>query len=107
MIRWRLRQVMAEREIWTGMRLLELIRSKAGVELSHVSVMRLVNEPPKQVRLATLEALCVALDCTPWDIMAWVPEEAQAAAAARLKGQPVRLVTPPVSQPALFPEEDF
>jgi putative transcriptional regulator len=107
MIHWRLRQVMAAREIWTGMRLLELIRSKAGIELSHVSVMRLVNETPKQVRLATLEALCVALDCSPWDIMSWVPEEAQAAAVERLKGKPVRLVLPTPNQSSLFPEEDF
>jgi len=107
MIHWRLRQVMAAREIWTGMRLLELIRTKAGIELSHVSVMRLVNEPPKQVRLATLEALCVALDCSPWDIMTWEPEEAHASATERLKGKPVRLVSPPPSRPTLFPKEDF
>lgn len=107
MIDWRLRQVMAVRQIWTGQRLLDLIRSKAGVELSHVSVMRLVNEPPKQVRLSTLQALCVALDCSPWDIMAWVPEEAYAAAAERLNGQPVRLITSSPRQPSLFPDEDF
>lgn len=107
MIRWRLRQVMAAREIWTGKRLLDLLRTKAGIDLSHVAVMRLVNEKPKQVRLATLEALCVALDCSPWDIMDWSPEEAQMEAAERLKGNPVRLVSPPAAKPALFPEEDF
>jgi putative transcriptional regulator len=107
MIQWRLRQVMAAREIWTGQRLLELLRTKAGVDLSHVAVMRLVKEKPKQVRLATLEALCVALDCSPWDIMDWSPEEAQRDAQERLKGDPVRLVTPRPTKPSLFPEEDF
>jgi putative transcriptional regulator len=107
MIQWRLRQVMATREIWTGQGLLHLLRSKAGVDLSHVAVMRLVNERPKQVRVVTLEALCVALDCSPWDIMAWLPDEAKRQAALRLKGKPVRLVSPPPTKPTLFPEEDF
>ena len=107
MIRWRLRQVMAAREIWTGQGLLDLLRTKAGVDLSHVAVMRLVKETPKQVRLTTLEALCVALDCSPWDIMDWSPDEARSEAAQRLKGQPVRLVTPPPAKVTLFPEEDF
>lgn len=107
MIQWRLRQVMAAREIWTGQGLLELLRTKAGVDLSHVAVMRLVKEKPKQVRLVTLEALCVALDCSPWDIMDWSPDEARREAAQRLKGKPVRLVSPPSTKPTLFPEEDF
>ncbi|MFZ5824111.1 MAG: helix-turn-helix domain-containing protein [Bacillota bacterium] len=107
MIQWRLRQVMAAREIWTGQELLELLRTKAGVDLSHVAVMRLVKERPKQVRLATLEALCVALDCSPWEIMAWSPDEALREAAQRLKAKPVRIVPPPPVKPTLFPEEDF
>lgn len=107
MIQWRLRQVMAAREIWTGQGLLELLRTKAGVELSHVAVMRLVKEKPKQVRLVTLEALCMALDCSPWDIMDWSPDDARREAAGRLKGKPVRLVSPSPPVPTLFPEEDF
>lgn len=107
MIQWRLRQVMAAKEIWTGQGLLDLLRNKAGVDLSHVAVMRLVKEKPKQVRLATLEALCVALDCSPWDIMTWSPDEARREAAQRLKGQPVRLASSPATKPTLFPEEEF
>lgn len=107
MIQWRLRQVMAVREIWTGKRLMELMESKAGVRLSHPSVMQLVNEKPKQVRLTTLEALCVALDCSPWDILQWSPSEALEAARERLNGEPVRLMTSPTKQPVLYPEEDF
>lgn len=106
MIQWRLRQVMAAREIWTGTRLVELLRTKAGVELSNVSVRQLMNEKPKQVRLATLEALCVALDCSPWDIMEWSPAEALKAARERLKGEPMRLTKVP-AKPAMYPEEDF
>jgi putative transcriptional regulator len=107
MIQWRLRQVMAEREIWTGQGLLALLRGKAGVDLSHVAVMRLVKEKPKQVRLVTLEALCVALDCSPWEIMAWSPDEARREAAQRLQGQPIRLTSSPPTKSTLFPEEDF
>lgn len=107
MIHWRLRQVMAVREIWTGKRLMELIESKAGVRLSHPSVMQLVNEKPKQVRLTTLEALCVALNCSPWDLLQWSPGEALEAARERLNAEPVRLVSLPTKQAALYPEEDF
>lgn len=107
MIQWRLRQVMAAREIWTGKRLMELLESKAGVKLSHPSVMQLVNEKPKQVRLTTLEALCIALDCSPWDILHWSVGEAKAAARDRLNGEPIRLVPSPTRQAVLYPEEDF
>lgn len=107
MIQWRLRQLMAAREIWTGTRLVELLRTKAGLELSLVSVRHLMNEKPKQLRFVTLEALCVALDCSPWDIMDWSPNEARKTARERLTGSPVRLTRPQPSRPALYPEEDF
>jgi DNA-binding Xre family transcriptional regulator len=106
-IQWRLRQVMAAREIWTGTRLVELLRKKAGVELSLVSVRQLINEKPKQLRLTTLEALCVALDCSPWDIMDWSVGEALKVARERLKGDPVRLAKSKSGQAVLYPEEDF
>jgi putative transcriptional regulator len=106
-IRWRLRQVMAVREIWTGTRLVELLSTKAGLDLSLVSVRYLMNEKPKQLRLVTLEALCVALDCSPWDIMDWSPNQARKAARERLTGNPGRATKAQSVRPALYPEEDF
>ncbi len=65
LIRWRLRQVMASREVWTAKDLRELLARRGGLELSKQSVSVLVNKPPVQVKVETLQALCTALKCTP------------------------------------------
>jgi DNA-binding Xre family transcriptional regulator len=64
-IRWKLRMVAAQREVWTGAELQRLLRERAGVEMSLPSVWALLTKQPKQVKLETLAALCQALDCTP------------------------------------------
>jgi putative transcriptional regulator len=67
-IRWRLRMAAAQREIWTGAELRRLLVDRAGLELSSASISALLTKQPNQVKLETLAALCVALDCTPNDL---------------------------------------
>lgn len=64
-IRWRLRQVMASRDIWTAKDLRELLAHRSGLELSKQSISVLVNKHPVQVKVETLQALCTTLKCTP------------------------------------------
>ncbi len=64
-IRWRLRQVMASRDVWTATGLHALMIRHAGIELSKQSVSDLVSKQPVQVKMKTLEALCTSLRCTP------------------------------------------
>jgi putative transcriptional regulator len=67
-IRWRLRMAAAQHEVWTGTELRRLLAEKAGVEMSAASVSALLTKEPSQVKLATLIALCTALECTPNDL---------------------------------------
>lgn len=64
-IQWRLRQVMASREVWTAKELRELLAQRAELELSKQSISDLINKLPIQVKVKTLEALCTTLRCTP------------------------------------------
>jgi putative transcriptional regulator len=68
-LRWKLRMVAAQREIWTGAQLRRLLAERAGVEMSAASVSALMRQAPKQLRLSTLQALCVALDCQPGELI--------------------------------------
>lgn len=64
-IRWRLRQVMASRDVWTGKDLRELLARRGGLELSKQSISVLINQQPVQLKVETLRALCTTLKCTP------------------------------------------
>ena len=67
--RWRLRMAAAQREVWTGAQLRRLLVDKAGLELSSASISALMTQQPSQIKLATLAALCQALDCTANDLL--------------------------------------
>ncbi|EIB6804458.1 helix-turn-helix transcriptional regulator [Enterococcus faecalis] len=68
-IEWKLRQVMAKNDIWSGSELLRRMEDMAGYSMSAASISALINEPPKMVRMETLDALCTALDCKPDDLL--------------------------------------
>ncbi len=68
-VRWKLRMAAAQREIWTGAQLRRLLAERAGVEMSAASVSALMRHAPKQLKLSTLQALCVALDCQPGELI--------------------------------------
>lgn len=67
-LEWKLRKVMAERNIWSGAELGRLLQDLAGYKLSAPSISVLMNEQPKQVKTETMDALCIALECTPNDL---------------------------------------
>ncbi|RAU99552.1 helix-turn-helix transcriptional regulator [Paenibacillus sp. YN15] len=75
MLEWMLRQIMAERNIWTGAALARLLKERAGYSLSAPSVSALLNGAPKQVKAETMDALCTALECTPGDLWVYTPPE--------------------------------
>ena len=77
--RWRLRQVMAEQEMWKSNELGPLLAER-GIELSASQVYRLVAQAPERLSLATLAALCDILSCTPNDLIELGPTTAPAPA---------------------------
>ncbi|OZB95223.1 helix-turn-helix transcriptional regulator [Paenibacillus sp. XY044] len=79
MLIWMLRQVMAERGIWTGAALARVLKDKAGYELSPPSISALLNGNPKQMKADTMDALCTALDCTPSDLWHHTPSTVKGA----------------------------
>jgi putative transcriptional regulator len=68
-VRWKLRMAAAQREVWTGADLRRLLAERAGVQMSAASVSALMRQAPKQLKLSTLTALCVALDCQPGELI--------------------------------------
>jgi DNA-binding Xre family transcriptional regulator len=66
--RWRLRQVMAERGMFSTTELRPLLAAR-GVELSPSQVYRLVVAKPERLNLRTLMALLDILDCTIEDLI--------------------------------------
>jgi len=72
-LEWRLRKVMADREIWSGSELSRLMKEKAGYSLSAPSISALLTGSPKQMKSETMDALCTALECTPADLWQHTP----------------------------------
>ncbi len=70
--RWRLRQVMADRELWRATDLGPLLAER-GVTLSPAQLYRLVTKAPERLSLPTLAALCDIFSCTPNDLIELAP----------------------------------
>jgi len=67
-IRWNLRQVMAENGMFQTIELVEPLRQR-GVEMSRQMVHRVVTKAPQRINVDVLGALCDILDCTPNDLL--------------------------------------
>ena len=65
---WKLRQLMAERELWKTSDLGPLLAHE-GIILSTAQVYRLVAKAPERLSLPTLVALCRIFSCTPNDLI--------------------------------------
>ena len=65
---WRLRHLMADREMFQTSDLVPLLAER-GIVLSREQVYRLVTQPPQRMSMDTLVALCDILDCTPNDLI--------------------------------------
>ena len=55
-LEWKLRKVMAEKNIWSGAELSRLLQDLAGYKLSAPSISALINEQPKHCLLYTSDA---------------------------------------------------
>jgi DNA-binding Xre family transcriptional regulator len=100
---WRLREVMAQRGIFTATELVPLLRDR-GIDLSASQVHRLVSGTPERLSLQVLSALCDILSCTPADLVTATAENAgvrktgtgdlpaSAPAAAKLRPRPARIL---------------
>ena len=51
------------------------LSEKVGITLANLSILK--NSKAKAVRLATLDAICKALDCQPGDILEYVEGEVE------------------------------
>lgn len=47
------------------------LADKVGITLANLSVLK--TGKARAIRFSTLDALCVALDCQPGDLLAWAP----------------------------------
>ncbi|MEV4176283.1 helix-turn-helix transcriptional regulator [Nonomuraea sp. NPDC049709] len=70
--RWRLREVMAARGMFSTTDLRPLLAER-GIDLSLSQVYRLVAEKPERLSLRTLMALLDILDCTMEDLIEPLP----------------------------------
>lgn len=71
MLRWKLREVMA-RQNMTNRRLADLV----GIHETNISNMKRRDTMPR-IDGETLEALCKALSCTPFDLLEYAPDRAE------------------------------
>jgi DNA-binding Xre family transcriptional regulator len=94
-VRWNLRWVAAQRDIWRPSDLLEAFK-QVGFTPSLSKVAALWGQKPITVRLDDLDKICAALGCTVADLLEAEPQDHQAGkgqdAAERqaVGGQPVR-----------------
>ena len=79
--RWKLREVMAARQLWHTTELRPLLVER-GIDLSPAQVHRLVTQTPERLSLRTLMALCDALDCEVGDLLERVAEARRPGSAA-------------------------
>ncbi|MFD3707441.1 helix-turn-helix domain-containing protein [Nocardia sp. NPDC058658] len=66
--RWRLRDLMADRQMFQTTDLVPLLAER-GIVLSREQVYRMVTQPPQRLSLDTLVALCDILECSPNDLI--------------------------------------
>jgi DNA-binding Xre family transcriptional regulator len=72
---WRLREVIAQHQIFTATELVPLLRER-GIDLSASQVHHLVSGTPERLSLQVMAALCDILSCTPADLVATTAENA-------------------------------
>ena len=84
-IRWNLRQVMAENGMFATTDLLEPLHER-GIEISRQMVHRVVTKTPQRINVDLLAALCDILDCTPNDLLELRHEQIRPAPAVAESG---------------------
>jgi DNA-binding Xre family transcriptional regulator len=84
---WRLRELMAERGLFTTVELVPLLTER-GITLSASQVHRLVTGTPERLSLAVLAALCDVFDVTPADLITTTAANVTTRAADATTAQP-------------------
>ena len=49
------------------------LAEKVGITLANISILK--NGKAKAIKIETLDKICKALDCQPWDILEYRPDE--------------------------------
>lgn len=49
------------------------LSEKVGITMANISILK--NGKAKAIRFSTLEAICLALDCQPGDLLEYQPDE--------------------------------
>ena len=75
-MKWNLRLVAAQREIWKASQLQQMF-AEAGLVVSAGKMSHLWSGQPVTIRLADLDIICAVLDCTPNDLFVRDPNAAQ------------------------------
>ncbi|MFJ9847537.1 helix-turn-helix domain-containing protein [Kitasatospora sp. NPDC101155] len=88
----------AERGVWTAAHLRRLLAERARLDLSPASVSVLFTKQPSQLKLTTLAAVCIALDCTPADLLTFQHPGTETGSAL---SDPAPAVMPPADRPVL------
>ncbi len=91
-IRWKLRRLMAEHDMFATTDLVPLLAER-GIHLSREQVFRLVTHTPQRLSVDTLAALCDIFGCTPNDLIeveAVPTQRRKATGAAASPPPPVR-----------------
>lgn len=89
-------------------------RKKAGIIISHTAAMQLIKQEPKAIRFQTLDALCQALDCNPWDLIEYKANQ-KSKQDKQVAGENYEAIRPYARKAKIdeapknniYPEEDF
>jgi DNA-binding Xre family transcriptional regulator len=67
-VKWNLRLVAAQREIWKASQLQQML-ADAGLVISAGKMSHLWSGQPVTIRLADLDIICAVLDCAPNELL--------------------------------------
>lgn len=68
-IKWNLPKIMYEKGVFSGADLKKLLKDKGNLDISAPALHRLVKGLPQEFKIATMDALCAALECDIEDIL--------------------------------------
>ena len=77
MIRMRLGHLLLDRDMK-----LKDVAEQTGIAVNNLSILK--TNKARAIRFSTLEALCKTLQCTPGELMEYVPDEDESAATGNL-----------------------
>ncbi|WP_198950084.1 helix-turn-helix transcriptional regulator [Kineosporia sp. A_224] len=92
-LRWNLRQLMAENGMFHTTDLVEPLHQR-GVEISRQMVHRVATKAPQRINLDLLAALCDILSCTPNDLLELAREQVREATAVNDTGPGIGALRP-------------